>query len=503
MEVTMKTVLIVEDEKMIRQGIRAMIQRSGVPVEVIMECGNGEMALDILRSQSVDVMLTDIRMPKMTGVELVQHIQELDEKPMIVAVSGYADFSYAVEMLRMGAREYLLKPVEREKLWEILRRLEQEISENRESSRTSKRLGHQQLKYLMLNERITEEELHTLQTEYESELALHAYQACVLNPKDVDMPQEQPYIYLHNIEGDDVYLVPEKNTQLLLKNELAHEHVGVSLLHSGIRELRTAYKEALGARHRAFCTGRTPVYVKDPAKHVPDDFRGQGQRQIGTEMKLQRVQLVGTDKTEELVKAWNGLFHAVKNEWITPDDFVGCMDDFFKEVQKTYRNVLSDEQENMQRLEAYYAYPSLEVWQAAFMEWLLKLHEQINSRFDSSKNQQKIKQAIAYIQENFDRDLNMAVVSNHISMNYSLFSYLFKEYTGSNFVNYLKAIRMEEAKRLLAETDLRIIEISAKIGYDNEKHFMKIFKASCGVSPSEYRKNVQNDHFFRGGGKID
>ena len=98
----MKTVLIVEDEKMIRQGIRAMIQRSGVPVEVIMECGNGEMALDILRSQKVDVMFTDIRMPKMTGVELVQRIQELDEKPLVVAVSGYADFSYAVEMLRMG-----------------------------------------------------------------------------------------------------------------------------------------------------------------------------------------------------------------------------------------------------------------------------------------------------------------------------------------------------------------------------------------------------------------
>lgn len=109
----MKTVLIVEDEKMIRQGIRTMIQRSDVPVEVIMECANGEMALDILRSQKVDVMFTDIRMPKMTGVELVQRMQELSEKPLIVAVSGYADFSYAVEMLRLGAREYLLKPVER------------------------------------------------------------------------------------------------------------------------------------------------------------------------------------------------------------------------------------------------------------------------------------------------------------------------------------------------------------------------------------------------------
>lgn len=497
----MKTVLIVEDEKMIRQGIRAMIQRSGVPVEVIMECGNGEMALDILRSQKVDVMFTDIRMPKMNGLELVTSIQELDEKPLVVAVSGYADFSYAVEMLRLGAREYLLKPVEREKLWEILRRLEQEITESRENSRTSKRLGRQQLKYLMLNERITEEEIHTMQTEYESEFDLHAYQVCVLNPKDVETSQEQPYIYLHNIEGDDVYLVAEKNTQLLLKNELAREYVGVSLLHGGIRELRSAFREAVEARHRAFCVGRMSVYAGEPLKHVPEEFIEQGRKLVGPEMKLQRVQLIGTDKTEELVKAWNGLFHAVRNEWVKPSDFVGSMDDFFKEAQKTYRNVLGEEQEEVKRLKAYYTYPALAVWQAEFMEWLLALHEQINSRFDSNKNRQKIKQAIAYIQENYDKDLNMAVVSNHISMNYSLFSYLFKEHTGSNFVNYLKGIRMEEAKRLLAETDLRIIEISAKIGYDNEKHFMKLFKASCGVSPSEYRKNVQNGHFFRGGGK--
>ena len=100
---------------------------------------------------------------------------------------------------------------------------------------------------------------------------------------------------------------------------------------------------------------------------------------------------------------------------------------------------------------------------------------------------------LSYIHENYASDLNMAVVSNYISMNYSLFSYSFKQYTGSNFVNYLKDIRMREAKRLLAETDMRIIEISQAVGYENEKHFMKIFKASCGVSPSEYRKNMQQD----------
>lgn len=85
----------------------------------------------------------------------------------------------------------------------------------------------------------------------------------------------------------------------------------------------------------------------------------------------------------------------------------------------------------------------------------------------------------------------MAVVSNHISMNYSLFSYVFKQYTGNNFVNYLKEIRIQEAKRLLEETDMKVIDISCRVGYENEKHFMKTFKATLGVSPTEYRKNMQ------------
>ena len=102
-----------------------------------------------------------------------------------------------------------------------------------------------------------------------------------------------------------------------------------------------------------------------------------------------------------------------------------------------------------------------------------------------------MKQALAYIEENYDKDLNMAVISNYVSMTYSLFSYAFKQYTGKNFVNYLKALRVNEAKRLLEETDMRVIEISQKVGYENEKHFMKLFKRQCGVSPTEYRKNMQ------------
>ena len=98
----MKTVLIVEDEKLIRQGLHKMIQRSGVPVEVIMECNNGETALEILKEQSIDVMFTDIRMPKMDGIELVERMQECEHIPLTVAISGYDDFNYAVAMMHNG-----------------------------------------------------------------------------------------------------------------------------------------------------------------------------------------------------------------------------------------------------------------------------------------------------------------------------------------------------------------------------------------------------------------
>lgn len=485
---TVKSVLIVEDEKMIRQGIRAMIQRSGVPVEVILECGNGEMALEILQTQQIDVMFTDIRMSKMNGIELMHRVQELEHQPLTVVISGYADFSYAVEMMRMGVREYLLKPIEREKLQETLQKLDREIAQRQADSQNSRRLGWQQLKYIMLNEQITETELDTMQKEYGSEFDLHRFCVCALNPRQADDHREQ-YVYLQNIEENDVYLVFENNVDLLVKNELANEFVGVSALHSGIKEIRAAYIEAQTARQRAFCTNQNVVFFDEEEKRVPQSLQDEAVAFAETESRIRRVQLLGTDKTEEIVRIWNGFFYVVKNGRIRPGVFRECMDHFFEEVKKTYRNILTDDADSIRKLSACYGFANIDSYEAEFMEWMLSLHRKINSQFDTNKNKQKIRQAMDYIQENYDKDLNMAVVSNYISMNYSLFSYSFKEYTGSNFVNYLKGIRMDAAKKLLEETDMLILEISQKVGYDNEKHFMKIFKAAVGVSPSEYRKN--------------
>ncbi|MBE6022662.1 MAG: response regulator [Cellulosilyticum sp.] len=112
----MKKLVIVEDEKMIRQGIKIIALRSQVPIEEIIECKNGVEALEIMKSQLIDVMITDIRMPKMDGIQLIKEVNTLPCVPKVFVISGYDDFSYVVEFLRNGVKEYLLKPVDRTKL---------------------------------------------------------------------------------------------------------------------------------------------------------------------------------------------------------------------------------------------------------------------------------------------------------------------------------------------------------------------------------------------------
>ena len=133
---------------------------------------------------------------------------------------------------------------------------------------------------------------------------------------------------------------------------------------------------------------------------------------------------------------------------------------------------------------------NINTFQEEYIEQLNEFHCSLEEQFVQDQNKRKIKQAIEYIKKNYDKDLNMAVVSNYVSMNYSLFSLSFKEYTGVNFVNFLKEIRINQAKALLENTDWKIQEIASKVGYENEKNFMKIFKNTCGISPTEYRRNL-------------
>lgn len=478
---------------MIRQGIKTMVQRSGVPVEVIIECNNGETALEIIKEQKIDVMFTDIRMPKMDGIELVKRMQSCENVPITVAVSGYDDFSYAVEMLRNGVREYLLKPIEREQISSILSKLNEEIESRNEQQATQRQISYQQIKHMLVSNEMTKEELATIEKQYakqtDGQLINAEYYVCCKNAAKREM-HVQECIYLDRVGKNDIYIVSGKELESLLQKELSDAYVGVSGVYKGVRQLRQAYEEALSMRQSAYMRNRNVFCLDCETERVPKDLIVEAEKLLTAECNMQRVQLLGTERIEELTKSFKQFFFVVRNGRVTPQQYEECLNQFFTEVEKTYTSALVNVEELLKECKDIWAADCVDAYEEKLMEFVVLLQEKINHQFDISKNTQKMRSAIEYIESHYADDLNMAVVSNHISMNYSLFSYSFKQYTGNNFVNYLKEIRMREAKKLLTESDLKIIEISQMVGYDNEKHFMKLFKNTYGVSPSEYRKNM-------------
>lgn len=482
----MKTVLIVDDESSARAAVKSLVKKSGVPVEVIMECGNGELALEILKEQEVDVMFTDVCMPVMDGIELAQKMTELTSPPRTVAVSGHDDFFYAVELMRCGVRDYLLKPVAQNAVTAVMKRFEEELLQSSSSHKSEQQMGYQQLKYLVLNQDISEQEMQTLREKASGDVLGEPYFVC-LRRHNVFRLFTTDYIYLDNVAGDDLFLVPVGSLPLLLKNELAYDYVGISGECTGLDALKAAYAKARENRRIAFLSD-TPAVRGEAEVHVPEKLREEAKKLLSDEEALRRIQLIGTDRTGELKAVWERFFTAAAKLRISAEEFETAMTAALQEIGRTYRNALP-EGEELSSLMQVFSYPNLTEYKTKFGAFLLRLSEQIGEQYDTNKSRQKMQAAVDYIRENYAKELNMAVVSNYISMNYSLFSYSFKQYTGSNFVNFLKNIRMEEAKRLLKDTDLKVSAISRRVGYDNEKHFMKTFKMSCGVSPSEYRKN--------------
>ena len=203
----------------------------------------------------------------------------------------------------------------------------------------------------------------------------------------------------------------------------------------------------------------------------------------------QFVRQISTKNRDTALRRFEGMYFEARHGRRSPVDVLKMTENIQKMMTDVYQTLIPEDKKGLLKYESPFNFEDAEAFMTEFKTWIGQIVGCLSDEFVSDQNKRKIREAVDYIHENYYKDLNMAQVSNYVSMNYSLFSLAFKEYTGVNFVNYLKNMRIREAKRLLVETDLKITDISHKVGYENDKHFMKIFKNICGVSPSDYRKN--------------
>ena len=478
----MNTVLVVEDEKAIRQGISAMVQRAPVPVERVVECRNGEEALEAMACHGADVVFTDLRMPIMDGTELVRRLNTFAAPPVIVVISGYDEFSYAQAMLREGVRDYLLKPVDRQQVYGLLSQLEAELTARQSASRGVRAAAIQVARALMQGDIPDRDTLDTLHTQYGKTLFAGQYLVACLAPGQAMDGLPEGIIPMGQIGNHEVLLAAADAAGYLDGSPLADQNPGFSGVNSGLAALHTAFTQAVQARQLACLTGRPLRHGDPPAP------QGKSAPNVPGAVE-QIVQLLGRNDAAQACQILAQLLLWAQNGLIAPEGFENAIAATLDGIAATY-TVFPGVAGQVAPFYNCWQSPGIYTYYEALCAWMEAFGARLASG-EENENQHKIHKAVQYLRTNFADEVNMAVVSNRLSMNYSQFSSLFKKYTGCNFGDYLRALRIAHAKELLRGTNLTIRQVGEASGFRNEKHFMRSFKQAVAVSPGSYRHNFR------------
>ncbi len=514
----MAKALLVDDEKYIRNGIRAIISRAGSIFTEIDECVNGIEALNRLSENRYDLVITDLIMPQIDGIELVSRIDGMEYKPYTVVLSGYDDFKYAQKAIKYGVKAYLLKPVDRNELLNIVKKAEEEYIK-RQNTDVKTNTGDReeffsnQFKLMLLSDNTTREEeeklLKTCGMDFENE----AYRVVTVNSCEV-------------YEAEDKL---ESNLSLVAKlrnclNEtgtfgfyfLDNRDNAVLILNAGtdVRSLLEAVDRMFGTRCTAGIGGtftdvsemRRSYNQSDYALKykllVPDSsviyYSGIAEPDSNFVLPVRLVKnltgMLDTERKDELCKVINQIFDekAVRKyhlEYL--EKLSACLKlEIIEYLSEHVPHKIEFIKEQEDSFKSIFEFHNINDFTRYIKKFVLSINEVLLQFKSICSTDKTIEMAVKYVQDNYRNDLTMAEVANHISLNYSYFSILFKEKTGMNFVDYLRMVRIEKAKDLLQNSIYKIYEVSEMVGYNNTKHFTTTFRALTGISPKEYREKL-------------
>ncbi len=513
----MRTILIVDDERNIRLGIKAIIEREYPGRYDIALASGGEEALEAIQGRRIDIVVTDIRMPGMDGMTLIRHAYEAHHRPAILILSGYDEFQYAREAIKYEVKEYLLKPIVREELHGAIARIEEELTRAEETAGLLSQAGRYRsdLASSVLNQMFLQAVqgggedvagmleragLHKLEPDYAVGVLKFAGDArqYVKAEEFLARRYEQESRTFWTVDKDGQLTVASSDPDCFaeLMADLAGKtgslyFIGLSRRSSSVLELHVLYRQAKQALKRSLLQQHagSAILVSAageggavPAAHaVPvEDIRRLGN-------------LLGAGKEQEIKSLLLRLFDL---------SAIGAGEDgiaYIEEVGRLLNELVFDRvfhtygEESVEVLKLYKRVGSIDHYATVQdyyhdVENLLMLLSDYICNIKSVHGEHKeMRKALQYMHEHYAKDLNMTVVSNYVSLNYSYFGQIFKEYTGESFVNVLKKIRIEKAKELLARTDAKVYEIGEMVGFDNAKHFNRVFKELEGVTAMEYR----------------
>ena len=524
------TLLLVDDEEEVIQVILKKINWESLGFSVIGHADNGLKALEMMEEFQPDVVITDIRMPYMDGMELSGRIKTEFPATKILIFTGFDEFEYAKEAIHLEIEEYILKPFNSAELTEILRRLKAKLDQEIHEKRSVEILQKYYMDSLpllqvdfyraLIEGRLHEEEIPQYFADYQLVLDGPYYCCLVIHTSVSQVPENMnPKLLAASVEkqvmerlggrwhakvftylGNTVLIVQmkSKNKAVELTDECdrfckyakriigAVVTVGVGDVCENITELAQSYSSAREAvSYRVLYGSARAINMKEIAPRETGGDGSASETELSNLFKM--IRLGSEEKVEEAVRQYlNHMFLTAKSLQQHYVAVMELMSAFYRFVVNNDIDV-EDFSGDMKQL----GDRLLEMEEEPLKRWLTDVsffcHRKIaGARSNSAKT--LIRKGKEYVYSHYSEEgLSLDAVCEALGVSNSYFSTVFKKETGKSFIGYLTDYRMEKAARMLMETNEKSYMVARSVGYTDANYFSYVFKRQFGVSPSKYR----------------
>lgn len=520
-------VFFVEDEIITREGIRDHVDWRSSGFEFCGEAADGEIALSLLQAAQPDVLITDIKMPFMDGLQLSKIVRERMPWVKIIILSGHDEFEYAQKAISLGVADYLLKPVTVQMLQTVLQKLCVQLDQERKEKENLKRLQEQiEDNRAMLRERLLFKLVVGSISPAEAvekgqmlglDLISRHYLVVVLKLELGDRTEQYDHEEYQQVQqvltglaekNPDVFVLKREwgDNILIMKGstpEYLEEDRDLLLEEIGQAVAKTRYRLGIGVgaskeRIADICRSFIEALV-----HLQNPMNGQG---AGINQTIERRELLKLDKKvvenylrcgakdefEDFFNAYlrplseTALRSALIKNYVFVDLILATaklVDGLGGEIDKVIPEVNSIETilSNVKSVE--------QLREQAYK--IISTGLDYRDSHPDGQHAQLIRQAKEYIEQHYlDPELSLNVVAARANLSASHFSAVFSQETHQTFKEYLTQIRINKAKELLRMTMLRSADIAYQVGYNDPHYFSAVFKKNTGLSPIEFRSQA-------------
>lgn len=513
----MLTVYIADDEDIVRQGLKKIINWRELGFEVCGEANNGLTAYNDIGTMNPDLVLLDIQMPKLQGLDLAGQLREDGFTGRIIILSGYSEFKYAQAAIKCHVDFYLTKPIEEEDLYKAVINIRQ-ILQKKKLHTEHLSYYQEKAKRKILEEMIRNERKSLASFEYslgDLNLQTDLYQILIIGALEpssepfadfcshLNIPVTSNYIEQLKIESLEVILLKGEfiiGRFYAFKDRYTNEKntsyfINAGNVVTGINDIYYSYHEALAIHERRFFFEEQSFIADSDDLPAPSDlkvmFTAEHSRQFGQSfyehIKLHKIR----ESKHQIEELQAKLLNSGNSAEFIKSFLTGMYQYIVHAFQKDYGGNGLDFLTNAEIIQQIHNYDVLKDILNFISNEIIRMIGAI-SNFSS---EHIVDDIIDYIKHHYSEDIKLKILAPKFGYNGSYLGKIFNKNVGMSFNDYLHSIRTEKAKGLLLDERYKVYEVSQKVGYKNVDYFHLKFKNYNGCTPNEFRskRNIHVD----------